>query len=112
MRFLEKYSNMVQLIIDRKLIEVHDEVFLSKSTEEQLTTLINEQNDYIFGRNINAENVTPIMVTNNEELRGWSESGFLFKSDYKYFFIDIVSMDRRATFLYPDQHDLHIVKYE
>ena len=72
MRFLEKYSNMVQLIIDRKLIEVHDEVFLSKNTEEQLITLINEQNDYIFGRNINVENVTPIMVTNNEELRGWS----------------------------------------
>ena len=112
MRFLEKYSNMVQLIIDRKLIEVHDEVFLSKNTEEQLITLINEQNDYIFGRNINVENVTPIMVTNNEELRGWSESGFLFKSDFKYFFIDIVSMDRMATFLYPDQYDLHIVKYE
>lgn len=112
MRFLEKYRNRVQLIMDRKLIEVHDEVFLSKNTEEQLITQINEQNDYIFGRNINAENVKPIMVTNNEELSGWSESSFLFESDNKYFFIDFVCIDRSAVFANRNDYELQIVKYE
>ena len=112
MRFLEKYKDNVKLIIERNRIDVRDEVFLSKNTEEQLIILINEQNNYIFGRNINAGNVTPIMVTENEELRGWNDSSFLFESENIFFVIDIVSMDRVASFLYPDQHDLHIVKYE
>jgi hypothetical protein len=112
MRFLEKYKGNVKLIIERNRIDVRDEVFLSKNTEEQLIILINEQNNYIFGRNINAGNVTPIMVTENEELRGWNDSSFLFESENIFFVIDIVSMDRVASFLYPDQHDLHIVKYE
>ena len=112
MTFLEKYKDNVKLIIERKRIDVRDEVFLSKNTEEQLIKLINEQNDFIFGKNITTDNVTPIMVTENEELRGWTDSSFLFESENIFFVIDIVSMDRMASFLYPDQHDLHIVKYE
>lgn len=112
MAFLERYSNNTKLIIDRKSIEVHDKIYKSRNTEEQLITLINEQNDYIFGRNITTENVTPIMVTTNDELSGWDDSCFLFETNNSFFIIDIVSMNRSAVFLYPDEHDLHIVKYE
>ncbi len=112
MTFLEKYSNNVKLIIDRKSIEVHDEVYLSNSTEEQLITLINEQNDYIFGRNINAENVTPIMVTSNEELTGWTDRCFLFEIENVFYIIDICSMSRWEVFANPNDYELQIVKYE
>lgn len=112
MRFLEKYSNKVQLILDRKTIEVHDEVFLSKSTEEQLITVINEQNNYIFGRNVNAENVTPIMVTSNEELNSWNDSCFLFESEDVFYIIDICSMNRFAVFANPNDCKLQTVEYE
>jgi hypothetical protein len=112
MRFLKKYSNNIELIIGRKSIEVHNEVFLSRSTEEQLIKLINEQNDYIFGRNITTENVTPIMVTEDEELRGWTDSSFLFESENEFFIIDICGMCRLEVFENPNEYELQIVKYE
>jgi hypothetical protein len=112
MTFIEKYNSNLQLIIDRKLIEVHDEIFLSRNTEEHLIKLINEQNDYIFGRNITIENVTPIMVTSDEELRGWSGSSFLFESENIFYIIDIRSISRSAVFENPNEYELQIVKYE
>lgn len=112
MDFLKKYSNNVKLIIDRKSIEVHDKVYLSRNSYEQLISLINEQNDYIFGRNITTENVTPIMVTNDEELRGWTDSCFLFASENIFYIIHIPSICRSAVFANPDQYELQIVKYE
>jgi hypothetical protein len=38
------------------------------------------------------------MVTENEELSGWTDSSFLFESENIFFVIDIVSMDRMASF--------------
>jgi hypothetical protein len=112
MTFLEKYRNNVKLMIDRKSIETHDSVFLSGNYYEQLISLINEENDNIFDSNITAENVTPIMVTSNEELISWTDSCFLFESEDVFYIIDIRSISRRAVFANPNEYELHIVKYE
>ena len=112
MTFLEKYKDNVKLIIERKRIIVLDGVFLSNNTEEQLITLINEQNDFIFGKNITTDNVTPIMVTENEGLRGWTDSCILFESENIFYILDIVSMNRKTISLYPDVQKLRIVEYE
>ena len=112
MKFLKKYKDNVKLIIERKRIIVLDGVFLSNNTEEQLITLINEQNDFIFGKNITTDNVTPIMVTENEGLRGWTDSCILFESENIFFILDIVSMSRKTISLYPDVQKLRIVEYE
>ena len=42
------------------------------------------------------------MVTENEELSGQTDSSFLFESQNIFFVIDIVSIDRMASFLYPE----------
>ncbi len=112
MKFLKKYSANVEIIITKKIIIVLDEVFLSNNTEEQLITLINEQNYFMFGKNITTDNVTPIMVTENEELTGWTDSCILFESENIFFLLDIVSMNRKTISLYPDVQKLRIVEYE
>lgn len=111
MSFLTLYRDRVELIIQRKQLLIHDNVFSSDRCYEELIVKINQQNNNIFGDNLTVDNVIPIMVTSDASLTSWTDDLFLFGNGNVFYVIQALDIDRRDVFLYPHDSAIHIVKY-